>query len=356
MGYDAGRALERNVRFMENREARGVLIRCTDFGPLDLPAADPLERFRFPGEIRRFCDQVIERHLRFAERHAALDDDWLPALKPYLGIAEHSSFLGGEVRYGGNTSYHIPPLCSIGDWEALRPDRWEPHYAMMLEGMAYLRERGADNGFYSSLRGGDGPLDIANAVRGNDLFYDVYDDPEAVHAFLAFCTECAVWTFRNQRPLASDVCGGVISGMSTWMPGTSIGHLSEDASCLCSPEMYEEFGLPYTADLVGRYDGALLHVHSLGRICIPLFCRMEKISVFQISGDPHQPEAIDVYREYADALRDRTVLLDMTPQEVRENIGFLRDRRTIVNLNAQSLREAEEILALVREQAPVETD
>jgi hypothetical protein len=348
MGYDRDRAAERNAAFMLDPDAKGILIRCVSFGE-DLPAADPLESFDFPRQIREFCDQVIRRHLIFAEAHADLDDDWLPALKPYLGIAEHSCFLGGPVSYGGNTSYHTPPLSDLSGWRELRFEREHPHYAMLLEGMAYLKEKSAEYGFFTSLRGGDGPMDIANAVRGNDLFCDFYDEPEETKEFISFCAEAAAWTFENQRPFASVVRGGVISGMGTWMPEGAIGHLSEDASCLCSPRMYEEFGLPYTDALVERYSYAELHVHSLGRAMLPLFRKMKKIGTFQLSGDPHQPSAAEVYREYAEPLEGTTVLLDMTAAEVRENIAFLRGRRTVVNLTAADKEEAKEILSLVRE-------
>ncbi len=349
MTYNLEKALDRTVRFMEHTEEPGILIRCYSIGPVQLPRVAPLESFQFPDQLHTYLDQTIERHLRFAEAHAALDDDWLPALKPFLGIAEHSSFLRGTVQYGGNTSFHVHPLERIEDWPSLKMDRDEPHYAMLLDGMAYLKKKGAEYGFFSSLRGADGPMDIANAVRGNDLFYDLYDDPETVHAFMAYCAKAVDWTFQNQMPLATEVRGGFISGMDTWLPPGMVGHLSEDASCICSPQMYEEFGLPYTTELLSHYAGALLHVHSLGRACIPYFCRMKKIAIFQLTGDPNQPSALDVYREYADDLRGRAVLLNLTPQEIRDNIDFLRGMRTIINLGrVRSLQEAEEIIDLVR--------
>ena len=76
---------------------------------------------------------------------------------------------------------------------------------------------------------------------------------------------------------------------------------------------------------------------------------MKKIAIFQLTGDPNQPSALDVYREYADDLRGRAVLLTLTPQEIRDNIDFLRGMRTIINLGrVRSLQEAEEIIDLVR--------
>ena len=348
MPYDREKAMRRNADFIRDKTKTGVLLRVTGFGPIALPAQDALETFDLPREIGKYCDQIIERFLRFREAHDRFDDDWIPCLKPYLGIAEHSCFLGGTVTYGGNTSYHHPAIDDINDWKILRTDIDTPHYRALLDGMAYLKERSERYGFYSALRGGDGPMDIANAVRGNDLLYDFYDEPDVTGEFIAFCAEAASWTFSNQYPLASEVNGGYISGMTTWMPSNSIGHLSEDASCLCSPAMYERFGLPHTARLLEKYDYAMMHVHSLGRACIPLIARMKKIGTFQLSGDPNQPDAIDVYKEYADTLKGRTVLLDMTPEQVMENLTFLKGKKTIINLEAQNPEEAERILDAVR--------
>ena len=349
MPYDRERATRHNVDFISDPQKTGVLIRVTGFGPVDLPAVDALETFDLPRGINRYCDQIIEQFLRLYEAHERFDDDWIPALKPYLGIAEHSCFLGGTVTYGGNTSYHHPAIGDIRDWPTLRMNRDAPHYRALLDGMAYLKERAGRWGYYAALRGGDGPMDIANAVRGNDLLYDFYDEPEQAAAFIDFCADAAAWTFENQYPLATEVEGGYISGMTTWMPRRGIGHLSEDASCLCSPAMYETFGLKYTAKLLEKYDYAMMHVHSLGRACIPLIARMEKIGTFQLSGDPHQPDGIDVYREYADTLAGRTVMLDMTAEQLAANADFLRGRRTIVNLDAKNPDDAFRALDLARE-------
>ena len=348
MPYDRERAMKRNADFILDEKKTGILIRVTGFGPVDLPAVDPLESFDLPRQIDRYCDQIIERFLRFRDAHDRFDDDWIPCLKPYLGIAEHSCFLGGSVTYGGNTSYHHPAIDDILDWKTLRLDINTPHYLALLRGMAILKEKSTHYGFYSALRGGDGPMDIANAVRGNDLLYDFYDEPEAVKELMELCTEAAAWTFSNQYPLASEVNGGYISGMTTWMPRNSIGHLSEDASCLCSPAMYREFGLPYTSKLLENYDYAMMHVHSLGRACIPLIAGMKKIGTFQLSGDPNQPDAIDVYRKYADVLAGRIVLLDMTPEQLTENLDFLKDKKTIVNLEAESPAAAEKAMDAAR--------
>ena len=348
MKYDISRAVRRNIDFVKNADKPGALIVTGSFGKVELPEVRPLENYDLPKEITVFMDDLIEYCLRYHEAHADIDDDWLPALKPRLGIAEHSCFLGGEVTIGANTSYHHPAIDDILKWRDLKLSADYPHYRMLLDGMAYLNDKVGKYGFFTSFRGADGPMDIANAVRGNDLLYDFMDEPEETKAFLDFCADAAAWNFEQQRPFVSNIEGGFIGGMGSWMPGNSAGHLSEDASCLISPKMYEKFGLPATEKLLEKYDYSFLHVHSLGRACIPIFARMEKVKVFQLSGDPNQPAAMDVYREYAGVLKGRAVMLDMTVAEVKEHFDFLKDKRTIVNLFANSIEEANEGIELLR--------
>ena len=90
-------ALDRNIRFMTDPDARGVLIRAFEFGADDVPTVE-LDSFSIPKDILAYCDQLITWLLRFREAHAYLNDDWMPVLRPRMGIAEFSSFLGGEVK------------------------------------------------------------------------------------------------------------------------------------------------------------------------------------------------------------------------------------------------------------------
>ncbi len=351
MRYDADRAIKRNVYFTLNKNVTGALVRVTDFGRLDAPEVLPLEEYDFPRDAHRYMDAVVARHLRFIEAHSVFDDDYLPATKPFLGIAEHSCFMGGEVTFGGDTSYHKPPLEDICAWREIKLDRAQPHYALLMECMEYLHEKSLKYGFFTQLRGADGPMDIANAVRGNDLLYDLYDEPEEVKAFMDFCADAAAWTFKNQRPFASRVAGGYISGMNMWMPGNSIGHISEDASCLCSPAQYAQFGMPYTEKLVSGCDFWQLHVHSLGRACIPYFARLPKLGIMEISSDPNQPTGLDTFKQYEAALNGIIVKVDLNAEDVDASLDFLKTHRTIINLSAKNADEAQTALQKLREHA-----
>lgn len=204
----------------------------------------------------------------------------------------------------------------------------------------------------ASLRGLDAPMDLANAIRGNDLFTDFYDEEENVRKLLEFCTKAGRWTTEHQFEAVGQAEGGTITGLGIWIPGHGIGHLSEDTSSMCSMEMYREFGEPYTRKLLMDYDSALFHMHAMGRHILPAIAAMDKVKVIEISCDPNQPAPIEVYKEYADVLENKTVFIKMTRQQIEDNLNFLAARKTIIEYQAYTKEDADyicDILAPLRD-------
>lgn len=306
-----------------------------------------LEDWNLPVEWKDYMDSVILRETSYwSDRQ--VDDDLLPSIRPYYGIAEHSSFFGGRVDYGGDTSYHHPILKSLDDMAAVSVVPHEPHYRMLLESMAYLKEKRGETGLIPSLRGAESPLDIANALRGNDIFLDMYDRPEDVHVLLEKCSEGLKWNLENQLALAEPVEGGIISGYGVWMPGRSVGHISEDTSSMCSLDMYETFGLPYSRKVLGEYDGLFVHVHGMGAHVLPLIMQLGNVQIIQLQDDPNQPAPLEIFKAHEKLLRDTIVMMSMDEKELYDNGDFLKDKRTILQVTPSSPQETEAIVSFVR--------
>ncbi len=198
------------------------------------------------------------------------------------------------------------------------------------------------------LRGADGPMDIANALRGNELFTDFYDHPDEVHQLMNFCTKAAKWTLEKQKEVAGMVEGGIISGFDVWLPGNSIGHISEDASALCSPSVYQEFGKSYTIELCKNYDQVFIHTHALGKHNIGEIASIPHMDYIEISSAPNCPRAIEIYAELKENLQDKTIILDLTREELENNLELLREGKTIIWYKAESLQDARETVEWVR--------
>lgn len=218
--------------------------------------------------------------------------------------------------------------------------------------MAFLREKCAGR-LFVRMRGAAAPIDLAYALRGENLFYDMYDEPEALKALLRECARAAAWWMDEQYRAADHVAGGVISGYEVWLPGRWFGHLSEDATVLCAREKYLEFGRPFTERALAGFEGAFVHTHTAGAHALPDIAGVSKYRVMEISSDPKTPRAIDVYEALFDALSEKTVVLAVTPGEIRDHLSLLRRSHAILWLDADTLAEAEDAVALIRAELPV---
>ncbi len=339
----------RHVEFMTNDKPTGTLIRFERMPWLTLPATKPLEDYNFPDECEAYMDALIEQERAFWAARGDFADDLLPVIKAFFGMAEHSCFVGGEVQYGGGTSYHHPPINDIEDWHTLACHEDNPNYQLLLRGMKYLQKRSTEEGeFFTSLRGLSLPMEMANAFRGNDFFMDIYDDEENVHNLLDFAVEAGLWNIRHQLEIVTPICGGRFTGFGVWMPGNAIGQVSEDASSLCSAAVYKEFGLPYSARTLSHFDAAQVHVHSLGRHVLPLILQHKNLRIVQIEDDPKQPQPIEVYREHEALLKDRIVMMRCTLADIENNIDLIARNKNIINPFVQSQAEADRALAILR--------
>ncbi|MFO7636623.1 MAG: uroporphyrinogen decarboxylase family protein [Clostridia bacterium] len=308
----------------------------------------PLNSFGLPENMRGYLDYTIGRFLEYWEKRKDLKDDLFPAMSPWYGIAEHTAFVGGEVDISENTSWHHPVVKSWSDMDKLSLSESNPWFRLVIDGMSYLREK-AKGRFLVKLRGGESPMDIANVLRGNDMFYDFFEYPDEIRALFGFTAKAALFMLNRQSEIADRVGGGVITGFDVWLPGKGTGHLSEDASVMISNDHFREFGVPFTEKVTGEFDHVFMHTHSVGVHNIPLIARMKNIDYIEISNDPNAQRAIEVYRQLEDDLAGKTVVVMATMDEIRENMDFLRGKKTILWYEAGTLEEAEQAVRLVRQ-------
>lgn len=340
--------LQRNIDFTLDDKRRGALLHIEYIDAVKIVDVKPLEQWNFPLEYQQYLDACIERDMAVWRQRDQIDDDTIPYIKPYYGIAEHSAFVGGTVCYGGNTSYHEHPITDWSKLDTLVLDENNDNFKMLMNSLRYLKSREAEVGFVAALRGGEAPMDMANALRGNELFMDFYDEEENVHKLLRFCLKASQWTFSHQSEIIGQIQGGVMSGIGIWLPGNAIGHLAEDASSMCSAPLYREFGQPYTQKLLQDYDCAIMHTHTMGRHVLADIAAIEKVEFIQLTYDPNQITPIDTYKEYENILNNKIVVLTMTLPQLQQNLGFLANHKSIINMNVADLEQANQAVALIK--------
>lgn len=329
--YDYSKAEKTARRTLEFYEAPAgkALIQIRSCDSLNIPKMPPLNSFSFPADMEKYLDMRAEREYAFLRFHEIIDDDFIPSVSPWYGIAEHTAFLGGKVDFTPDTTFQHKICENIEDCENLTLDPENVWIHLVVGGIKYLREKWGEY-IPVRMRGADGPSDIANAVRGEDIFYDIYDDPDALGDLLDFCAKAVNFTLDHQRAEATEIAGGRLTGFGMWMPGRCMGQLSDDFSTMVSPDTYEEFFLPYLEKCVADCDMAMLHTHSLGQKILPLFASVEKIRLIELSSDPNSDRAVEVFRKYHDVLQNKNVIVAPTYDELCNMEDLLSSSKTII--------------------------
>lgn len=336
-----------NERLLKFAEAeKGLLIQVKSIKEFT-PESRRLDSFGLPDNLVEYLDYRLGNFLDYWEKRKDIDDDIVPAINPWFGIAEHTAFIGGEAEFADQTSWHHPFIKDWSDRGKARLDENDTWLRLVLDGLKYYAEKAGDR-FAVKLRGAEGAMDIANVARGNDMFYDFYEHPDELHEFLDFCAKAARFTLTKQAEAAGKYLGGIITGFDVWLPGNSTGHLSEDASVMISPEQFREFGLVHTNKITKGFDHVFMHTHSAGKHNIPEIAAIDNLDYLEISNDPNALRSMEVYKELDEKLEGMTVVVSADMDEIKDNMEFLSEKKTILWYDAKTKEEAEKAVELAR--------
>lgn len=349
LGQRVSSVAKRSKAFLEATEPGHFLVNVRV--PRELPPTPPLYEFDLDTQLEEWLDYGLRSAKVRMEAKAGLDDDTIPSVCPYFGIAEHSAWLGMEARLQEYTSLPIPSLESPEDLDRVVLSEGTKWFQYMKRGYEYLRSR-KDGTFVLSVRGTMAPMDIANAFRGDALFTDFLLDPEFVHKLMRFLLEAVDWYYRHLRSWADEVEGGHVFALgSCWFGPNVLGHISNDAAMLCSPAVYEEFGFPYEEELMQRYGGTLYHVHNEKIHYVPKLSELPGLSILEVAQDPKTPPPIEDLHHVLSMTGTANLLLHPTSDQVRAHIDELMSRNVFLEIACKDREDAADIIAFVRDRS-----
>ena len=340
------RVIGRSRAFYRASEPGHFLIHA--HAPVDAPAIPPLDSFDLDRQLATWLDHALAAARAEWRGRAGLDDDAIPSICPRFGIAEHTAWLGAEVRLQTDTCLPVPLLREPEDLYRLTLSGETPWYRRMKASYDYLRSR-QDGTFVLSVRGAMMPMDIANALRGDVLFSDFLLNPEFAHCLIRFLTGGVDWYYRRLRSWADELDGGhVMFYHGSWMGPDVLGHVTNDAAMLCSRRIYEQFGFPYERELCGRYGQVLYHVHNEKLHFAPCVAQLPNLALFEVTNDPKKPPAAEDLPRVLAAVNSPRLILHAASDQVRQRIGELKQRNVFLNVTCRDRADAEDIVAFVR--------
>jgi len=344
--------LARWQTFMADPEPGRIMVNLATWAmDLKLPVAPrPLESWRFPDEAAAFADHSIARLRAELDLTRHIDDDRLPFLSPGIGIALNSLYYAdGEMLVSAGTTWRHPV---IRDWNDLGRLTCDPANPWLAATSAMNRRFvGAWDGDYCTQTFSHfAPMDMANALRGNELFTDFYDSPAEVHALMRRSAEAILWLEREQRRIVPTINGGTVI-WGSWVSGCTV-FMSEDAPDLCSPDLYREFGKPYTEQVSAAGGSCWIHHHAKGFHVHGEVAKVKGLAMGELSWDPNCPRPVDRLETIFEQNAGVPLMIRCTAQDVYEKIEIMKRGRLALMLMTDSLPEAEEALAFIRKHTP----
>jgi len=212
--------------------------------------------------------------------------------RPNFGVVGVASiFDGTEVVVPTDT---LPWVSKPATKEGVRKtiEKFDPDgihemgiFPTALDHTAYYRERLAGFDIGIGEVHNQSPFDVAHLVRGEQLFFDLLDDPPFVHELMEACTAGYLAAFRAIEKAAGRENRRNIP-------------YCDDSSILVSEQLFEEFSLPYLYKLSEPFDSVYVHFCGKGHLS-QYYLDCPKVRTINLG----QPELFD-YEDYMSRLLD----------------------------------------------------
>ncbi len=315
---------------------------------LDVPPAIPIDQVDWANEasIRRYAQRELD--ILHARRRATdpIDDDRIPTAMVFAGTGMIAAALVADAHLvqQPDTNYLHAPITGWRDGLdriGFRPDNpWYRAQMIMLRTFV-----DAWDGSYGILPFAHfGPTDLANQLRGNAIFTDVYECPDELHHLLERCTEAILATEADIR--ANHLHGYHLDGFTfgAWAPtGT---YLSCDFGDLVSPDTLRTFERPYFDRLVDAWGGCYLHHHELGAHQIPVWAENDRIHIQFVHRDLNTVHLATVIDAAIIAASRRTpIQFIATPTEFIQHAQRWATGKFLVEVGCHTQAEVDAVLA-----------
>lgn len=295
--------------------------------------------------------KMLKSSLDAAKMHLEVGDDFLPNLRIEFGT--------GQVAHAFGCGLYEPedsPCCAEGhvlhsseEVESLElPSLTAGLFGKLEEYTAYYKEN-APEFLPIILPDLQGPFNNAHLVRGNDILFDFYDDPEAVDLLLSKMTDYQIALTHRLRKLNGAPDGVFYDWGCLWKGALRICNCSLH---MISTEFYTDFIQKYDQKLLDEFGGGRIHycgTHDDG--LFDSFFRMPRMHGVDYDGAYH-----DFWDLAQRTPADIPLLQYMTPDQVERLLSgdWPKKNNVIVQVSAPSMEEGKVLLRRLRESMPKE--
>jgi len=147
-----------------------------------------------------------------------------------------------------------------------------------------------------------GPFEIAHAVYGDNIFYDLYDDPEFIHHLLKLCTRMYIQVTEKLKEVIGEERNTCYHGHALsrgiYMRSGGI-RISEDSATLVSPKHIDEFIIPYDREALKAFGGGFVHYCGKHDYLLESFLKLDEVRAIHL-GNPEMYDFDTTMQKFID--------------------------------------------------------
>jgi hypothetical protein len=205
-------------------------------------------------------------------------DDFVPTLGTGAGTCAMATAFGCAETVTGNLSWVSPCIQDLADIDRLRkPDLRAGKLGAVLDQTREYAEF-ADARLPIRIMDFQSPFTTVEQMLGSERFFLMpYDEPRRLHTLMDVVTDFAIDFFREQRRLAGPAaCAGIWPPI--WFPPAAGIQMSDDNLVNVSPEVYEEFVVPYNNRVAAAFGGLFLHSCTIRPEHVPVLHKLRGLT------------------------------------------------------------------------------
>jgi len=243
--------------------------------------------------------KLLEDNLLQVEPYLDLIDDGIPVVRADLGTTLLPSGLGLEIVVQPNAQPWIEEhlskkaiyklSCPVKEKDIQRNEILlaQQFYQLFFQ---RVQEKKINSSIFPYLPDTQGIFDLSHLLRGQDIFLDLFDDPD----FIIFIQNRSLELFHAATDMFKRQLGEAQTSMihghgmptGVWFPDTG-ARISEDSCTLISPEMLTKFCIPFFQKAIEPYGRGFLHYCGRHDSFLEMVCETELISTINL-GNPEK--------------------------------------------------------------------
>lgn len=331
--------LEAKKVFQDAKKHLGGNVTFRALPPSDISYYEEMDltSYEFPKDNKRYANDLCKLLEKSYDLRKEVDDNLIPVITPNLGIGDYSAFVAGEIIFQKDTSWSQPCLNELEDFRKLPKLGTAKWYKLFLDIIEEILKISGPSGIPFN-RGFFSPLDLAHALRGENIFYDFYDQPELLHEFLDYCADATIMFAEDIHKVARKYLKDSEYGLF-YIDG--VINMSEDIACMISGELYQEFCAPHTQKVIDHFGDGHMHTHSRSMYLVKEICSLNNVVNMWLPTDPNAPKPIEHAAQLAIDSRGTLLAIDCEKfEDIITHFEQMKKGNFSVTLPVKDIEEA----------------